>query len=97
MGLFLAVNRETGGVRARLGFDDDERDYEAAAQMLSCLGIPSVELMTNNPHKVEQLTGHGVDVRRVSHEVVPNRHNAAYLETKRVRSGHLLTLIEEAG
>jgi GTP cyclohydrolase II len=79
----------------RLGFADDERNYEAAAQMLQLLAVESVELMTNNPQKVGQLAEHGIQVERTSHEVVPNPHNAHYLATKRERSGHLLTLVEE--
>lgn len=73
-----------------LGFRDDERDYRAAAEMLRCLGVRSVALMTNNPDKVVQLQALGIVVVRTSHQVVANPHNAVYLETKRRKSGHLL-------
>ena len=39
-----------------LGFRDDERDYAVAAHMLMSLKIESVQLMTNNPKKIDQLT-----------------------------------------
>lgn len=75
-----------------LGFRDDERDYAAAAEMVASLGVHSLRLMTNNPNKLDQLTRYGVSVsERVAHEVVPSAHNHHYLETKRRRSGHMLT------
>lgn len=74
-----------------LGFRDDERDYAIAAHMIMSLNVKSIDLMTNNPRKVEQLTGHGVRVaRRVPHLIPPNLHNRFYLETKRDRSGHYI-------
>jgi GTP cyclohydrolase II len=59
--------------------------------MILSLNVRSIELMTNNPRKVEQLTQHGVRVaRRVPHLIPPNLHNRFYLETKRDRSGHYI-------
>lgn len=79
-----------------LGFLDDERDYEAAAEMIRCLGVRSVSLMTNNPKKVMGLEQHGVVVEgRLCHEVVPNEHNEQYLATKKKKSGHLLVLAQK--
>jgi GTP cyclohydrolase II len=72
-----------------LGFRDDERDYAIAAHMLHSLTVRSVQLMTNNPKKIEQLTQHGVKVsKRLPHVIPPNSYNRFYLETKRDRSGH---------
>lgn len=72
-----------------LGFRDDERDYAVAAHMLHSLGVRSVQLLTNNPNKIEQLTQYGVAVNgRVPHIIPPNAHNRFYLETKAKRSGH---------
>lgn len=74
-----------------LGFRDDERDYAVAAHMLHSLGIASIQLMTNNPAKIEQLVGYGVKVtRRLPHLLPPNSHNRFYLETKARRSGHFI-------
>ena len=74
-----------------LGFRDDERDYAVAAHMLHSLGIGSIQLMTNNPSKQEQLVQYGVKVtRRLPHLLPPNPHNRFYLETKARRSGHLI-------
>lgn len=74
-----------------LGFPDDTRDYSLAAAMLERLGCDSIELMTNNPDKVDQLVSHGVEVAgRVSHLLPTNPHNRFYLHTKARRSGHLI-------
>jgi GTP cyclohydrolase II len=74
-----------------LGFDDDLRTYDAAAEMLKLMGIKSVQLMTNNPAKIEGLEACGIPVvKRIDHHVGCNWVNAAYLKTKRVRMGHIL-------
>lgn len=82
---------DTVDANTRLGFEADSRRYHAATTMLSDLGVESVELMTNNPEKVEALRADGVQVvARVPHEIEPHDHNRGYLETKRDRMGHLL-------
>ncbi len=74
-----------------LGFRDDERDFSIAAHMLATLGVQSIKLMTNNPRKVNQLSGFGINVSgRLPHVIPPNEHNRFYLETKATRSGHWL-------
>jgi GTP cyclohydrolase II len=76
-----------------LGFRDDERDYTIAAHMLMALKIESVQLMTNNPKKIDQLTRYGVKVNgRIPHIMEPNQHNRFYLETKAAKSGHMIDL-----
>jgi GTP cyclohydrolase II len=81
---------DTLDANEQLGFDDDERVYQPAAEMLRLLGIHRVRLMTNNPKKVAQLARHGIDVsERVPHIFPANDHNEGYLRTKATRSGHL--------
>lgn len=81
-----------------LGFLPDERDYEIAARMLEALGVRSIVLLSNNPRKIENLQGHGIRVEgRVPVPVRPNRHNARYLETKRVKAGHLIEPAQDEG
>ncbi len=76
-----------------LGFRDDERDYAVAAHMLMSLKIKSVQLMTNNPKKINQLTQYGIQVNgRIPHIMEPNDHNRFYLETKAAKSGHMIDL-----
>ncbi len=74
-----------------LGFRDDERDYAVAAHMLMSLQIQSVQLMTNNPKKIDQLKRNGIQVNgRIPHIMEPNEHNRFYLETKAAKSGHMI-------
>ena len=81
---------DTVDANEQLGFDDDERIYLPAVQMLNSLGIDKVRLLTNNPAKVGALARHGIAVEeRVPHVFTSNQHNWSYLETKSKRSGHL--------
>lgn len=81
-----------------LGFRDDERDYEVAAHMLMSLKVQSIQLMTNNPRKIEDLKRYGVRVNgRIPHVLPPNPHNEFYLRTKAEKSGHLLDLKDFKG
>jgi GTP cyclohydrolase II len=73
-----------------LGLPADARTYEAAASILRDLGIRSVELITNNPDKIEALICLGIDVTgRIPVVIPPNHHSAPYLETKFTRMRHI--------
>jgi GTP cyclohydrolase II len=82
-----------------LGFKADFRDFSLAAAILHDLRIPRVRLLTNNPRKVRALTAAGIEVvERVSCEVRPTAHSLAYLQTKKQKMGHALSLgIPEPG
>jgi len=81
---------DTVEANLRLGFADDERDYEHSAAILRALGVSEVRLLTNNPAKVEGLEKAGIAViERVGYHMPANPHNADYLATKRSKSGHL--------
>ncbi len=74
-----------------LGFNDDERLYYPAKEILSQLNIKNVELITNNPKKVEHLKSLGINVtKRIPIKINPNKYNKKYLETKSKKSGHIL-------
>ena len=74
----------------RLGFEDDERDFRLGAEMLRAMGIGAVRLLTNNPRKIEMLEACGITVaERVPLRVGRGPENAAYLDVKRLKSGHL--------
>ena len=82
---------DTVEANEKLGFPAELRDYGLGAQILFDLGVRKMRFLTNNPKKVIGLEGYGLKIV----EVVPikspsNPHNAKYLETKRVKMGHLL-------
>lgn len=82
---------DTVDANHELGFKSDLRDYGTAAGILRDLGINKVQLMTNNPLKIEGLKKFDIDViERVHHECDPTSHNRFYLETKKKRMGHIL-------
>ena len=82
---------DTVEANQRLGFEDDERNFLAAAEMLRQLGFSKVRLLTNNPRKVAQLEEYGIEVvERVTHSFPTNEHNEHYLAIKAEKSGHIL-------
>jgi len=75
----------------RLGLPTEARDFAIAAQMLKLLHVPRINLLTNNPEKVEALRAHDIDVAdRKPIKIQANEHNARYLDTKKARTGHQL-------
>lgn len=81
---------DTLDANGQLGFDDDERIYLPAAEMLRQLGFTCVRLLTNNPRKVDALARHDIKVaERVPHVFPANNHNLSYLRTKAAKGGHL--------
>ncbi|HVQ97055.1 MAG TPA: GTP cyclohydrolase II [Mycobacteriales bacterium] len=76
-----------------LGHGEDERDYTAAAQMLTALGVERVALLSNNPDKADQLNRLGVPVvERVPTGVFLGPANAAYLAAKASRAARTADL-----
>ncbi|MDR1417882.1 MAG: bifunctional 3,4-dihydroxy-2-butanone-4-phosphate synthase/GTP cyclohydrolase II [Endomicrobium sp.] len=76
-----------------LGFEPDLRDYGVGAQILSALGIKSINLMTNNPKKMIGLKGYGLKItKRVPIETKSNKSNKKYLSAKKKKLGHLLNI-----
>jgi 3,4-dihydroxy 2-butanone 4-phosphate synthase / GTP cyclohydrolase II len=84
---------DTVDANVALGFKPDLRHYGVGAQILVDLGLSSIRLMTNNPKKIIGLKGYGLEVvDRVAIQECPTAENKRYLEAKRDRMGHLLTL-----
>ena len=82
---------DTVDANITLGFDDDERDYRIAARMLEMLGCTRIQLLTNNPAKINGLAGSGIDIVDRMPLVTPvNRDNHRYLAAKATRAGHSL-------
>ena len=74
-----------------LGFNDDERNYEIVSAMANHLKIKAIDLMTNNPKKIDALEKSGLKVnKRISIKMESNAHNKSYLNTKVKKLGHLM-------
>jgi GTP cyclohydrolase II len=73
-----------------LGFDADLREYNICLDILQHFKISSVNLLTNNPKKVDALEEVGIAVvKRTSLHEGANEKNKIYLDTKRDKMGHL--------
>ncbi len=87
---------DTVDANLHLGFADDLRRYDVAAEMLRSLGVKSADVITNNPLKIAGLVDEGIPVRRrIPSRTLTNPLNVNYLKTKRDRSGHLIEFLNE--
>ncbi|MDT8445998.1 MAG: bifunctional 3,4-dihydroxy-2-butanone-4-phosphate synthase/GTP cyclohydrolase II [bacterium] len=84
---------DTVEANEQLGFDADLRDYGFGAQVLAHLGLKKIKLITNNPRKIVGLEGYGLQVvERVPLEMLAHEQNSHYLQTKKNKLGHMLSL-----
>lgn len=87
---------DTVDANVEQGLPVDAREYSVAGQILADLGVASVDVLTNNPEKVEALNGYGPVVSgRTRIEITPSHDNITYLRTKRDRMGHDLPAVEQ--
>ncbi|MEZ5359102.1 MAG: bifunctional 3,4-dihydroxy-2-butanone-4-phosphate synthase/GTP cyclohydrolase II [Candidatus Zixiibacteriota bacterium] len=86
--------RDTVEANEELGFKADLRDYGIGAQILKDLGLSTIRILTNNPRKLIGLEGHGLKITdRVPIQCQPTKYNRFYLQTKKDKLGHLLSLL----
>ena len=75
----------------QLGFHEDERNYEIVSAMANHLKIKSIDLMTNNPKKIDAIEKSGLKInKRIPIKSESNDHNKSYLNTKAKKLGHLM-------
>lgn len=76
-----------------LGFSGDERDYRSAIEILKFFKVKRLELITNNPDKIDYLKKNNIRVNKVIKiKAGINSHNLKYLRTKKLIGKHLLSL-----
>jgi GTP cyclohydrolase II len=87
---------DTFEANRHLGFPPEARDYDEVVASLQALGIRSVRLLTNNPHKETSLRRAGIDVDEVvALPTSPHSRNLGYLRAKEERMGHTSPTGEE--
>jgi 3,4-dihydroxy 2-butanone 4-phosphate synthase/GTP cyclohydrolase II len=86
---------DTVEANERLGFKADHREYGIGVQILMDLGVRRARILTNNPEKAGvSLYGFEI-VERIPIEIRANATNRAYLNTKRDKMGHLLSVVAD--
>ena len=74
-----------------LGLPVDARNYDMAIDILRDLGVKQVNLLTNNPEKINALDKADIEVvERVQIHTEVDPAALSYLDTKRTRMGHML-------
>jgi len=74
----------------KLGFKEDERDYSAVGAILQDLNISKLQLITNNPIKINFVESLGIEItQRIPAITSINKYNKDYIETKKEEMGHL--------
>ncbi|KAF5831720.1 GTP cyclohydrolase II-domain-containing protein [Dunaliella salina] len=83
---------DTVDANRALGLPDDCREYTSVRNILLGLGIKSVQLITNNPRKINELKSLGLCIsgRIPCIADTCNEHNEEYLQAKQARMNHLL-------
>ena len=85
---------DTVEANEQLGLPVDARNYQAAAEILHALGLDWIRLLSNNPLKRDRLREFGITVEAMVPSEVPLRaENERYLQTKRDRMNHHLSLL----
>lgn len=86
---------DTVDANIHLGHLPDEREYTIAALILENLHVKSIQLITNNPDKIQKIQDLGVAVDdRIAIEIVSNDDNREYLQTKAQKMDHLFTQVK---
>lgn len=82
---------DTVQANLQLGLPADDRDFSVAIDMLEQIGVKSVNLMTNNPEKIQFIKDSNIAYNsRIPLQIKSNEASASYLKTKKDYFGHLL-------
>jgi GTP cyclohydrolase II len=82
---------DTYAANEHLGLEADARQYHEAIQILKHLNVQKINLLTNNPLKIEAFRDSGIIVQeRLAITAAPKLENQFYLQTKKAVKGHLL-------
>jgi 3,4-dihydroxy 2-butanone 4-phosphate synthase/GTP cyclohydrolase II len=86
---------DTVDANLHLGYAADPRNFSVASEILRDLNVSKIELMTNNPKKIQELEQAGIEIETIIPiQAEPKDENLEYLKTKKNRMGHLLNLTE---
>jgi len=82
---------DTVQANLELGLPADDRDFGIAIEMLEQLNVKSLNLMTNNPEKIQIIKDSKIQFNsRIPLQIKSNDSSLGYLKTKKSYFGHLL-------
>lgn len=74
----------------KLGFKEDERDYSIVSCILNDLGVKKLQLVTNNPTKLEYIKSLGIEItKRIPAITAVQKYNEKYIQVKKEQMGHI--------
>ncbi len=81
---------DTVAANVHLGFPSDARTFETAVDVLKTFQVKSVQLLTNNPRKLQWLHDHGIEVtRRIPLHMEPTEYNSRHIRISKQQLNHL--------
>lgn len=82
---------DTVDANLKLGLPADDRSFEDAVAILEDLGIKEINLLTNNPLKIEAVENSPIKLnRRIPLQIAANDVSRGYLKSKKDYFGHWL-------
>lgn len=82
---------DTVEANLELGLPADDRDFQVAIDILNILGIKEINLLTNNPEKMQHVLNSNIKLNeRIPLQIASNEVSRSYLQTKKDYFGHLL-------
>ncbi len=84
---------DTADANLHLGHEVDGRSFEIAVEILEDLDVHQINLLTNNPEKIDAIAKSSIELVKVAPLIIPaQKENYQYLLTKQSRMGHMLHL-----
>ncbi len=80
---------DTYDANLRIGHKPDEREYSTAIKILKDLKIKKINIITNNPSKINELKEADIEVVKIIPLISkPNKFNEDYLRAKEIKFKH---------
>lgn len=82
---------DTVEANVKLGLPADDRDFNEAIEILNILGVKDINLLTNNPEKLQGVQSSNIHLnKRIPLQIHSTEESKGYLEVKKNFFGHLL-------
>ena len=76
-----------------IGFLEDERDFNVATKILSLLGVKQVNIITNNPLKMNTIKKGGIKIKnQINTKPTINKFNKNYFKTRIKKTSYRLKI-----